>query len=238
MIISIHQPNYIPHIAYFNKIYKSNIHVVFDNVQFPRGKDWANRNLVKTNVDKLWLTVPVLDKSKFLLFNQIKINNDGWGSKHCWNNKHKNNIKNFYCKTNYFNQIYSDLELFYDKKYNKLIDLNIDLIKFFCNTLDIKTKLILASEISSDNDLNGSERIISIINNLDATDYISGKGEGSLRYVNESEFSKQNINLIWHDFKHPVYNQQYNGDFISHLSILDILFNCGIEESRKLILVD
>ena len=239
MNVSIHQPNYIPHIGYFNKIYRSNIHVIFDDVQFPRGKDWANRNLIKTNINKLWLTVPVLGKSKFLLFNQIKINNDGWGTKHCWNNKHKNNIRNFYCKTSYFDQIYSDLEVLYDKKYNKLIDLNIDLIEYFCNTLGIKTKFNFSSELLIENsDLYGIEKIIFLLKKLNTTKYISGRGTGSLRYIDENVFAKEKIELIWHDYKHPVYNQQYSGDFISHLSILDILFNCGIEESRKLILVD
>ena len=79
-----------------------------------------------------FLILEFLEKSKLFLFKDIKINNDGRGSKHCWNNKHKDNIKNFYCITKYFEEIYNDLEQYYNTKYEKLIDLNTDLMKFFC----------------------------------------------------------------------------------------------------------
>ena len=60
--VSIHQPNYIPWLGFFEKIMNSDIYVVFDDVQYPRGKDFANRNQIKTNTGKLWLTIPIKDK--------------------------------------------------------------------------------------------------------------------------------------------------------------------------------
>ena len=74
---------------------------------------------IKNDADTAVISIPT-GTTTTTFAGQIKINNDGCGTKHCWNNKHKINIKNFYCKTNYFNQIYSDLEVLYDKKYNKL----------------------------------------------------------------------------------------------------------------------
>ena len=49
MITSIHQPNYIPWLGFFHKLLLSDTYVVFDDVQFPRGKDYANINKIKTN---------------------------------------------------------------------------------------------------------------------------------------------------------------------------------------------
>jgi hypothetical protein len=60
MIVSIHQPNYLPWIGYFNKISRSDIFVIFDDVQFPIGKRgfFGNRNKIKILM-KLKLTIMV-----------------------------------------------------------------------------------------------------------------------------------------------------------------------------------
>ena len=211
MIVSIHQPNYIPWIGFFNKILSSDIYVVFDDVQFPRGKDYANRNQIKTNNSKIWLTVPVIGKSDLKPWNQIKINKNGWV------NKHLTSIESFYKKAPYFNE-------YYLKDHNLLVDLTLDLIKHFIKILNKETKIVLSSSIKTD--LKGLDKILYILKTLNATKYISGDGEGSKRYIDESLFKENNIELIWQNYKHPVYKQQFNG-FIPYMSILDLLFNEG-----------
>jgi hypothetical protein len=58
MIVSIHQPNYLPWLAYFRKIADADRFVFFDNVQMPIGKSLVSRNRVKTAQGVRWLTVP------------------------------------------------------------------------------------------------------------------------------------------------------------------------------------
>ena len=76
--------------------------------------------------------------------------------------------------------------------------------------------------------------LISMCKKLKASDYISVKG--SMNYIlnNQEIFYKNNINLIWHEFDHPKYNQLYN-NFLPYMGIIDALFNIGIEETSKLI---
>ena len=229
MKVSIHQPNYLPWLGFFNKVNKSDTYVVFDDVQYPRGKDWANRNQIKTSNGKLWLTIPVIGKSEFRKWKDIEINNDGW------NRKHITNINNFYRKSKYFDLYYSDIEKFYNKSYDKLIDLNVDLIKYFCKVLDIDTDIVYSSEICGDKEFNnGLKKIIHILEELDTAEYITGSGAGSERYVIEDEFESRNIQLKWNEYEHPTYNQLY-GEFESHLAIIDLLFNHG-DKSRGYIL--
>ena len=218
MVVSIHQSNYIPWLGFFNKILLSDTYVVFDDVQFPRGKDYANRNQIKTNNGKMWLTVPVIGKSDLKPWNQIEINKNGWV------NKHLSNIESFYKKTPYFNEYYPEIKNIYLKDHNLLIDLTLDLIKHFLKILDKEVKIVLSSDIKTD--LKGLDKILYILKNLNTTKYISGDGDGSKRYIDEKLFSDQGIELVWQNYKHPIYKQQFN-EFIPYMSILDLLFNEG-----------
>ena len=218
MIVSIHQPNYIPWIGFFHKLLLSDVYVIFDDVQFPRGKDYANRNQIKTNNGKMWLTASVLGKKDLKPWNQIEINNNGWKEKHI------KNIESFYKKSKYFSVYYPVLKLIYEQDHKNLMDFNMDLIVSVCVALGKTPEMILSSDIKTE--LTGLDKILYILKELEATKYISGDGEGSKRYINEQAFKNNNIELIWQNYKHPTY-KQLHGEFISHLSILDLLFNEG-----------
>tara|TARA_B100001094_G_scaffold73371_1_gene69649 strand:+ start:90 stop:794 length:705 start_codon:yes stop_codon:yes gene_type:complete len=227
MNVSIHQPNYLPWLGFFNKVAQSDIHVVFDDVQYPMGKDFHNRNQIKTNNGKTWLTIPVIGKSERRKFSEIQIKDNGW------NKKHLNSIKNFYGKTKYFNEYYPSLEKFYTNTYDKLIDLNMDMNKWFFKLLDIDTKIIYSSELCElnklffqYNDLRGLDKIMYLLNKINTTRYITSNGPGASRYIDENVFKDNNIELIWNEYVHPTYNQQFK-DFIPYMSILDLLFNEG-----------
>lgn len=226
MIISIHQPNYIPWIGFFHKLLLSDTYVVFDDVQFPRGKDYANRNQIKTNNGKMWLTASVLGKGDLKPWNQIEINNNGWKEKHL------KNIESFYKKTPYFKSYFLFMKRIYETNHTLLMDFNLDLIIFFLGCLDKVPNIILSSEIKTP--LTGLDKIMYILKNQQATEYISGDGEGSKRYINEQLFKDNNIKLTWQNYKHPVYKQQF-GEFIPYMSILDLLFNEG-PNSKNIIL--
>jgi hypothetical protein len=219
MNVSIHQPNYLPWLGFFNKVSQSDVYVVFDDVQYPMGKDFHNRNQIKTNNGKTWLTIPVVGKSECRNFNEIQIQNNGW------NEKHLNNLKNFYSKTKYFNEYYPELKKFYTNTYDKLIDLNMDMNQWFFKILNINTKIMYSSKLCNNN-LKGLDKIIYILNKINTTRYITSRGPGALRYMDENTFKDNNIELIWNEYTHPTYNQQF-GEFIPYMSILDLLFNEG-----------
>ena len=65
MIVSCHQPNYLPWPGFFHKILKSDVHVILDTNQLPRGKDFVVRNKIKIDDDFKWLRVGVLEKNNF-----------------------------------------------------------------------------------------------------------------------------------------------------------------------------
>lgn len=227
MIVSIHQPNYLPWLGFFDKIKQSDTFVIFDNVQFPRGKNhFGHRNLIRTNAESKWLTVPLIGKSAMKNFNEIEINYNGW------NEEHLRLLKVFYSKAPYFEHYYPDLEKLLLTPYSNLHELNTKLILHFLNILEIKTTVMLCSEICP-TEMIGGARIMEVLKTLKATKYISGTGPGSMRYINEQEFKDNNIELIWQHYQHPTYKQMYK-PFIPYMGIVDLIFNEG-QNSKNIV---
>jgi len=214
-IISIRQPGYLPYLGFFKKIESVDVFVFLDDVQYSRG-DWDNRNKIRTSNDSAWLTVPILSKPARVL-NQVKIDY----SKD-WLYKHKTTIKFNYENSPFFDLYWKNIESIFDKSYKKLLELNMSLIDYFLSVLQIKTETILSSTL----DLNstGSKKLLDICKLLDADTYLSG--ELGKNYLDKKIFQNANIKIIFEKFHHPVYNQN-NSNFLSNLSIIDLLFNEG-----------
>lgn len=217
MIIGILQPSYMPWQGYFDQIYHTDIFVLYDDVQFDKG-GWRNRNRIKTSQGAQWLTVPVMTKrNRFASIRDIRINVNV-----SWQKKHIKALTQNYCKTEFY-QKYSD-ELFpiLNRDWRFLIDLNLEIIQWFCRNLTIDTTLVRSSELEISG--KGSQRLINIIKALNGKVFL----EGALgkNYINEQAFSESGITINYQDYKHPVYKQQY-GSFIPYLSTVDLIFNHG-----------
>jgi len=228
MKVAIHQPNFIPWIGYFHKMANCDIFVLLDDVQLPRGKSIANRNLIKTSQGPKWLTIPVVKRSQLILLKDAEIMVDNK-----WQKKHLKTIKFSYQKALFFNDYIKEIESVYSKNWTNLCNLNKALIKLIKELLGINTELVLSSEITP-SDLKGKEKIFAILEKLKADIYLSGLGAGSKRYILPDEFKAKKINLVFQDFTHPIYPQLW-GEFIPNLSIVDLLFNCG-PDSLKILL--
>lgn len=216
MIVAIHQPNFLPWMGYFYKIYKSDIFVFLDNVQFTKN-GYQNRVKIKTSQGELWLTVPV--RHKFgQLTSEVKFN-----TLENWREKHLKTLEMSYKRTPFFSILFDLLQKIYFKKdWINLSELNIALIEEVCLYLGITTRFVLASSLN----VSGSSTnlLIDIVRNVGGNIYLSGRG--GLKYQDEEKFSEHQIELVYTDFRHPVYPQLW-GDFIEGLSIIDLIFNCG-----------
>lgn len=219
MIVSIHQPNYLPWLGFFHKMAESDVFVLFDDVQLVRGKSFVVRNRVKTANGVQWLTLPIEGKGELRLIKEALIVQDGK-----WQKKHWKTIQLSYKKAPYFDGYEAKFSQIYNASWENLSELNVTLIKLIKTLLGINTTLVLSSEMNIE--ARGAEKILSIIKELEADKYITGEGKGSRRYIIEEDFKNNNIELIYQGFKHPVYHQLW-GDFVPNLSIIDLLFNEG-----------
>ena len=163
MTVSIHQPNYLPWLGFFDKIKRSDVFVIFDNVQYPRGKGhFGNRNKIKIYNDSKWLTVPVEGKSEMKNINEIKYKDTNWKEEHL------RLIDQFYRKSKYYKMFIEDFKVEFMKDFDNLSDFNTNLIKYFLYELDIETSVYKSSELIKE-DVSGADRIMSILKECKAT---------------------------------------------------------------------
>lgn len=221
-VAGIHQPNYIPWLGYFYKIFCSDIFVLLNDVQFSKGTV-GNRNKIKTlQGTELLLTAPIVHKNgDFLNYNKVEID-----YKANWQKKHLSSIRQNYSKSPNFKQIFDGFESIVNTRFPNLAELNIALILYFIKLLGINTKIVCSSEIQKDLGTQ-TERLINICKYFGANTYLSGKGGSN--YQDENLFASNGIKLEYTNYK-PFEYRQLTEPFIPNLSILDVLFNCKTDD--------
>jgi len=226
IILSAHQPAYMPWLGLFHKIFLADIFCVFDIVQYQK-KDFNNRNRIKTSAGAIWLSVPVRSSGRLeSTIADIEIINNGWQKKHL------KSIELNYKRAPYFEQYFYDLEKILNTPYQYLIDLNFDILIYMLGVLNIDTKIVKASDYSFQGVK--SDLVLDMCTQLNADIYIFG--EQGRNYANIESFNNKGISLYFQSYNHPVYSQM-KGEFLPYMSVLDLLFNKG-EESRGILLMD
>lgn len=217
MIISIHQPDYIPYIGYFYKIAQSDVFVFLDDVQFSND-NMHNWNKIKTPQGEFRLKVPV--EYQF----GDKINEVRTRDELKWKEKHLKTIEMSYSRSQYFKEIYPHFSEVLLANYRNLADMNIEINKFICRGFGIRPRFIKSSDI--DVQTIREERVIDICKALGGSKYISGNGARA--YQIDENFISRGIELEYTDYKSFEYKQPWK-DFISNLSVIDFIFNCGFD---------
>lgn len=220
------QPSYLPWLGYFEQIYKTDVFILCDELQYEI-YSWRNRNKIKTKDSWMWLTVPVPSSNTFgKPIKDIKIayNRD-------WRRKHWLSLTRHYNKTPFFKDYRGFFEEVYKTKWEFLAELDIEIIRELCRFLGIKTELVVSSQLKLE------EKFRRFYKNGDATDRlvfyckefgadIFYEGEAGKNYIDEQKTRDNSITLEYQTYQHPVYPQR-GADFTPYLSVVDLLFNCG-----------
>lgn len=219
MIYSVHQPQYLPWLGFFDKIDRSDCFVFLDDVQY-KHREFQNRNKIRTKDGWIWLSVPVRS-SRGEKIRDVRIDNS-----RDWCSDHLKSMRSWYARAEFFDTYFPLLENILLKPREKLAELNISLVEFFLKSLGIQKQIYFESALEAGG--TKTERIINIGKKIGADVYLSGAGGKD--YLEEPQFSEAHIELRFQEFSHPVYRQQFvksREDFISYLSAVDALFNEG-----------
>ncbi len=214
------QPGYLPWLGFFEQMHRADDFVFLDDVQYDK-HSWRNRNRIKGPDGPQWLTVPVLVSGQGKpAIRDVQID----PTQPRWAEKHLHAIHQYYHACLHFNWLFPELEAILNQPRTSIADLDIDLIKMLCEKLGLQRRLHRSSDLNVPP--GRCERLIEICRRLDARHYYSGAAAKS--YIDPALFSQAGIKVEFQDYKHPEYPQRY-GDFVSHLSVIDLMFNCGPE---------
>lgn len=217
MILTAHQPVYLPWLGLFHKVALADTFCFFDDVQY-QPKSYNNRNKIKMSNGPHWLSVPVL-RAGYLerSYLDIKINNSI-----DWRKKHWRSIESSYNKAPFFEEYADKLRPVYETPWRYLVDLNFEMILTFLRLLGLKPKVVKMS----DYEFKGtkSELVLDMCKTLEADIYIFG--EEGRNYVNVLAFHEASVAPYFQSYIHPEY-PQIGGEFVPYLSVIDLLFNCG-----------
>ena len=227
MIVSIHQPHFLPWIGYLNKAVNSDIFVWLNSVQY-RKNYFQNRTLIKnTNEQPLWLTLPVHSKLGMNI-DAVKI---AGGS---WRQKIQKTVGQCYSKTAHFAECWPTLAAALGRATDSLDSVNYETFTAMLELLGIPGVRILRANCLDVESPDPTVRLAHMCAKLGATRYIAGRG--GRNYLRVAEFEKLGIEVIWQDFhSEEVSYPQLGKTFVAGLSAIDCLFNVGPERSRNLI---
>ncbi len=223
MLVTIHQPNYLPWPGFFHKWLISDAFVILDTVQYHKN-EWQNRNRIKTAQGAQWVTVPVAYRFPQTIM-EVTVAQPNWARKQIAA------IEQAYAKAPYIDACWPRLREVLQQPYEKIADLNIAVIRLLGEMLGCEAPLHLASAMETVSD-DPTRRLISLCEELDGDGYLSGReGRG---YLEKEKFSDAGIELWFQEVEAPRY-PQLHGDFISHLSVVDMLFNVGPATSEMIL---
>jgi WbqC-like protein family len=228
VIVTIMQPAYLPWLGFFDRIRRSELFIVLDHVAPDRNSKTktVNRNRIRIPTGWTWLTVPLQTKglARDLVIEKLKI-------EPCsnWRHKHWRAIELNYSRARFFGDVASCLRPVFQHHWTYLSELNQALTTSLLACLGLSIRQIASSQLLS----RGRKQslILDLCHEVGATTYISGPFGRD--YLNTAQFERAGIELLFHDYKHPVYGQVFPG-FEPYMSIIDLLFCQGPESLATL----
>ena len=178
------------------------------------------RNKIKSNNEELMITVPVETKGKrHQILNDVKINLNHYDC-----NKIIKTLYINYSKSKFFDKYFFQIKEIFLSEQTYLYNLNISLIKLLAAQIGIKTKF-LNSQNLIEKKLEKIDLLSYLLQKRKAKEYVSTIGS-KVYLQNIEKFPNTDINIIYYEYIHEIYNQQKK-NFITFLSIIDLLFNEG-----------
>jgi hypothetical protein len=221
MRAAIHQPMYLPYPGFFHKMSLADILVIMDDVQYD--KRFTNRNRILVPQGPIWLSVPIEKEDKFLPNSSVRINN-----RVEWRDDHWRKISFSYRNAAFYDLYAHDLEETFQKEWNLLFDLDLELLKKTMRWLGLDLPVVRESELKVGG--KATERLINACKAVGADTYVSGRG--GKNYIDSQQFENEGVRLVFQEYAPFPYHQRFSNIFVPDLSIVDMLFNLGPDTLR------
>jgi hypothetical protein len=207
----------LPWLGYFDQMRRADVFVSYDDVQFDK-HGWRNRNRIKCAHGVQWLTVPVRHRGlgpQPLLDVRVDENS-------AWARKHVASLHQCYAGTRYAADYLPALADVLLRRWRNLVELDLAVAALLGSWLGIDEPVIRSSELKLQG--NRTHRLLDLCRHFGATRYLSG--DAAKAYLDVELLAAGGVSVEWQTYDHPTYAQRH-GDFVSHLSAIDLILNCG-----------
>jgi len=228
--VAVMQPYFFPYIGYFSLIHSVDHFMFFDDVQYIK-KSWMSRNRI-LNIEKEepFYIRPTLIKPQYkALLPTVKLDrNEQWKLKIL---EQLNGYKN---KAPYFEEVKDLLLLIFERKHDYLSTFNIESTIEICKALRLHTKFDRYTDYNFwfEEKPNEGDWGRVIAKEMNATHYVNSPGGES--FIGVEMFNQCNMKLGFIQPELKSYDQ-LNKNFISGLSIIDVLMFNGVSTTSGLI---
>ena len=225
MMVTVHQPEHLPWLGFFDKARQVDVLVLQDDVQF-RKCYFQNRNRILAGQSPSWLTVPVLmsGRSTQLIRDVIIDHHD-----RRWRARCLRHLTTSYQTAAFWPAHTPFFQEMYSRSWERLVELNAWAIDYLLKAFDIRVEVIRSSVVGAPG--GRTERLVEICRRLRADCYLSGIS--GREYLDLDQFAAAGITVKFQEFHHPVY-RQFREPFVPYLSSLDLLLHHGPESQAIL----
>ncbi len=232
MKLAIMQPYFFPYIGYFQLINAVDKFIIFDIVQYIN-KGWMNRNrILSQNLEKEWeyISVPIQNTDKRKIISSVKINNT-----HDWRKKILGKMS-YYKKIRapYYDKTVKILKEIIYREYNTLVDFNVISLGIICEYLGIAFKYEIASQKDYDYSLVNAKDEWALQIAIQEKAQVYFNPIGGIEFFNRAKYLSNNIKIFFLKTG-DVYYKQSRRDFVSDLSIIDIMMFNDPEKINELL---
>jgi len=222
MIVSANHPSFLPSLAYLDKMAKSDLFVVMDDIPFEADR-FTHRQRIKIADGAGWLTIPTTrGEDDRVLATRID-------HEVAWRRRTWLAIETHYGTAPHFARYADELREVFATRWERVLDLDLHLLELARGWFRIHVPIVRASSLDLAG--TGTERMIDLCKKVGAHGFLAG-GDA----VDDEAMGRAGMRLIWQHFEHPVYAQRYAElGFIANLGFLDLLLNHG-PASRDMLL--
>jgi WbqC-like protein family len=228
-VVAIHQPNFLPWLGFFDKLARADVFVLLDSVQFPRTSKgtWINRVKLLVGGKEQWVTVPIVRaRGSARPIDEVLIDDA-----QPWRKKLIRTIELNYRRAPAFGEVYPLLEELLATPVGRIAEFNERNARRLAEALALDTsKIVRSSDLQAEGQ--STDLLIELTLAVGGTAYMPG-GD-AYRYQEDEKFATRGLELVPQEFRHPTYAQPVD-PFVPGLSVVDALLNCGVEQTRALL---
>lgn len=219
------QPTYLPWAGYFNLIHQADTFVFLDDVQFEH-QSWQTRNRILLQGNEHLLVVPIRRCPLATPISDVRLlDNDRWQSKH-WKS-----MVAAYGRAPHGKEMLDLLEPIYAGPVpERLAEMTESIITVIARALGLDASFQRSSDLGCGG--KRSSHLVAICEAIGADHYLSP--QGARDYLAEDGFETMgSVKLEIQAYRPKPYRQCGTEDFVSHLSVVDVIANLGMDECGR-----